>query len=411
MQLRLTAIAIVLLMRSIGFSASLTNATVDFQPNLPLIFLDAKEQIVSDQKVPCTLRVMTAKSGAGQTSNALTGVVRFHGATSQAYAKKSFAVTLDKPMALVGLRESPQWILNAAFVDRSLMRHKLSYDLFRSLSTARHRRFAAGSRFAEVFLNGTYHGAYLLMERVDRELLELQSYNSNQTSHACIYKAIDHAANFGGADHAGYEQREPPLTTGEYWKPLDEFNSFVSSAPDAQFFDERTGISSRLNMENAIDFHLLVLFTSNVDGITKNFIFARDALTGTNSGTRFFFAPWDYDATFGRNWDATRVAPTAWLSNHLFERLRSAKAFRERFAARWKYLREGPFSVTAVQQMIDDNVRTLGEAVQRNAQRWRAEAGAYPNQLTFEEDIKEMKTWIMERSQWLDEHIDRMAAQ
>jgi spore coat protein H len=409
MQLRLTAIGIVLLTGATGLSASVTNTIVDFQPNLPLVFLDAKEQIVSDQKVSCRLRIMAAKNGR-ETSNAWTGVVRFHGATSQAYAKKSFALTLDKPAALVGLRESPHWVLNAAFVDRSLMRHKLSYDLFRSLSDAQDKRFAASSRFVEVFLNGKYHGAYLLMERVDRELLELQSYKSNKTSHACIYKAVDHAANFGRPDHAGYEQREPPLTTGEYWKPLDEFNSFVSSAPDAQFFDERTGISSRLNIDNAIDFHLLVLFTSNMDGITKNFIFARDALTATNTEARFFFAPWDYDATFGRNWDATRVAPTAWLSNHLFERLLSAKAFRERFAARWKRLREGPFSVKAVQQMIDDNVRTLGEAVQRNAQRWRGQAGAYPDRLTFEQDVQEMKAWIVERSQWLDQQIDRMAA-
>jgi hypothetical protein len=55
-------------------------------------------------------------------------------------------------------------------------------------------------------------------------------------------------------------------------------------------------------------------------------------------------------------------------------------------------------------------VRTLGEAVQRNAQRWRSQAGAYPDRLTFEQDIKEMKAWIAERSQWLDQQIDKMAA-
>jgi spore coat protein H len=409
MQSRLTAITIVLLMRAVVFSASTTNTVVDFQPDLPLVFLDAKEQIVSDQKVRCALRLISTKGVTSDTSS--PGVVRFHGATSQAYAKKSFALTLDKPVALIGLRESPHWVLNAAFVDRSLMRHKLSYDLFRSLSGAQEKRFSAGSRFVELFLNGQYHGAYLLMERVDGELLELQTYNSNKTSHACIYKAVDHAANFSRRGHAGYEQREPPPTTGEYWKPLEEFNSFVSSAPDPQFFDDQTGISSRLDIDSAIDFHLLVLFTSNMDGITKNFIFARDAITAAAPNPRFFFAPWDYDATFGRNWDATRVAPTAWLSNHLFDRLLTAKAFRQRFVARWKQLREGQFSVTAVQRMIDDNAKSLGEAVHRNAQRWRAQAGSYPDQLTFEQDVKEMKAWIAERSQWLDQQIDKIAAQ
>ena len=37
------------------------------------------------------------------------------------------------------------------------------------------------------------------------------------------------------------------------------------------------GIAARLDLANAIDFQLLVLLTSNTDGITKNFILARSA--------------------------------------------------------------------------------------------------------------------------------------
>jgi spore coat protein CotH len=405
MHCRIATIALLgLLTHSSGLCAPITNAVVDFEPNIPLIFLDAKEQIVSDRKVPCTVKILSP--GQTNTPSPLTGVARFHGATSQGYEKKSFGLTLDNPAGLAGLSESAHWVLNAAFVDRSLMRHKLSYDLFRALSTSGSRRVAAASRFVELYLNGKYRGAYLLMERVDRRLLGLRPYNSNEVSHAVIYKAIDHAANFGQPGHAGYEQREPdPITP--FWRPLDEFNKFVSTVPDAQFFDAQNGISSQLDLDNAIDFHLLVLLTSNMDGITKNFIFARNAATSTNSHPKFFFAPWDYDATFGRNWEASRVAPTAWLSNHLFERLLGNPAYRDRFAARWKELSQKQFSAKAVQQMIDDNAKTLGDAAQRNAQRWRAQAGSYPDRLTFEEDVKEMKEWIVTRIQWLDQQISK----
>ena len=397
---------------SLGASAAETKRTnqtsialTNFEPNLPLVYLEAKEPIVSERKVPCTVKMILPKSS--EHTGALAGVIRFHGATSQRYPKKSFGLTLDAPVQWLGMRESAHWVLNAAFVDRSLMRHKLSYDLFRSLSASNAPRFAAASRFIEVNLNGKYHGAYLLMERVDRAMFELRRYDSNAPHHACIYKAVDHAANFDRLGHAGYEQREPDPLTGEYWGPLDRFNRFVSSATEAELFDPGKGIPARLDLDNTIDFHLLVLLTSNMDGIDKNLILARDAPVTNAPLPRFFFAPWDYDATFGRNWEASRVGPTAWLSNHLFDRLLSDPAYRKKFAGRWKQLREKEFSVQNIHLMIDENARTLGEAAKRNTVRWRTLNGPYPDRLTFEEDVAQIKEWVVARLNWLDDKIER----
>jgi len=244
-----------------------------------------------------------------------------------------------------------------------------------------------------------------LMERVHRRLLELRAYNSNDVSHACIYKAVDHAANFRRPGHAGYEQREPDPVAGAYWRPLDELNRFVSSAPDAAFFHPLTGIASRLDLDNAIDFHLLVLLTSNIDGITKNFILARDGQPAGLPNPRFFFAPWDYDGTFGRNWNATIVPPSAWLSNHLFHRLLGEPAYRDKFVARWNQLRDREFSAKTIQNMIDANARTLGDAARRNAARWPTTSGLYPDKLAFAEDLAQMKAWVQARIEWLDQEI------
>lgn len=409
---RLFTLLIVLLIDSMACEAAAEGASRDatalaqVQTNLPIIHLDAKQPIVRDPRVPCTVRMVLPPGIPGNTGT-VSGVVRIHGGVSQGYPKKSYALTLETPVEWLGMRRSAHWVLNAAFVDRSLMRHKLSYDLFRSLSAAGGKHYSAQSRFVEVHLNGKYHGAYLLMERVDRALLELRRYDSNAPSHACIYKAVDHAANFSQPGHAGYEQREPDADTTAYWGPLDEFNQFVSRSPDPAFHDPAQGIAARLDIDNAIDFHLLVLLTSNGDGITKNFIFARDAVLTNAPAPRFFFAPWDYDATFGRNWDATRVEPTAWLSNRLFDRLHSNAAFREKFATRWKQLREREFSVDTIHGLIDGNARTLGDAARRNAIRWRTRDGPYPDRLTFEEDLAQMKPWVVARVKWLDAEIER----
>jgi hypothetical protein len=408
---KVIASLLVLLLESVAFAADAERpnrdaaAVAPVGTKLPVILLDAKEQIVSDRKVPCTVRLILPTGMAGNTG-AVSGVVRIHGGVSQGYPKKSYGLTLETPAPWLGMRDSGHWVLNAAFIDRSLMRHKLSYDLFRSLSSAAGKRYSAESRFVEVQLNGRDNGVYLLMERVDRALLELRSYDSNAPSHACIYKAVDHAANFSQPGHAGYEQREPAIEVKPYWKPLDEFNRFVSRAPDAEFHDSAKGIASKLDLDNAIDFHLLVLLTSNLDGITKNFIFARDAVMTNAPAPRFFFAPWDYDGTFGRNWDASRVDPTVWLSNHLFDRLHRDAGFRKQFAARWKQLREREFSVAAIHRLIDDNAQALGDAARRNALRWRTLNGPYPDRLTFEEDLTQMKEWIVARVKWLDAEIE-----
>lgn len=409
---RVVVPVLVLLLGSAAFAAEpvrldqKTATAAPVETNLPIVLLDAKERIVSDPKVPCTVRLLLPTGTTGNTG-AVSGVVRIHGGVSQGYPKKSYGLTLEAPVPWLGMRDSMHWVLNAAFIDRSLMRHKLSYDLFRSLSSAGFKRYSAASRFVEVHLNGRYNGAYLLMERVDRALLELRRYDSNAPSHACIYKAVDHAANFSQPGHAGYEQREPAIEVQAYWKPLDEFDRFVSRASDAEFNDPEKGIVARLDLDNAIDFHLLVLLTSNLDGITKNFIFARDAVMTNVPAPRFFFAPWDYDGTFGRNWDASRVEPNAWLSNHLFDRLHSDPGFRKKFAARWRQLREREFSVATIHRMIDDNAQALGDASRRNAGRWRTSDGPYPDRLSFEKDLEQMKAWVIARVEWLDAEIER----
>lgn len=375
--------------------------------NLPVLHLEARGALSSEVKIPCQVRLELPAGDTNASPAPVAGAIRIHGATSQGYSKKSYALTLERPVSWLGLRELRQWVVNAAYVDRSLMRHKLSYDLFRALATPGAPRPASGSRFIEVRFNQRYGGVYLLMERVDGALLGFRPYQSNAISPACLYKAVNHGADFATANHFAYEQREPDPLVREYWKPLDELNRFISHAGEVQFLDPVVGIASRVDLGNVRDFHLLLLVTSNMDGNDKNFMIGRDVVTMETPSPRFVFVPWDYDATFGRNWDATRVGHREWQSQYLFERLLKGAEYRQQFAARWKQLRDGPFSEASLHRMIDANVRELGEAVRRNDARWPTLSGEYPDQLSFAEDVAEMKEWIVRRLRWLDQQIER----
>lgn len=388
-------------------SAGLAATAMGLVPSLPVIELSAPQEIPTDTKIACSVRWIPSPTDGPHPVDPprLPGKVRIHGASSQAYEKKSFALSLDSPIRWFGLNAGRHWVLNAAYVDPSLMRHKLSYDLFRSLSSDSAPRHASSSRFVELRLNGEYHGTYLLMERVEGSLLGFLPRGHPSRIPALLYKAIDHEANFSQPGHSGYEQREPSPEEQEYWAPLDELNRFVATAGDVEFTDAKSGIGSRLDTDNAIDFHLLVLFTSNMDGIDKNFILARDAVTDAHPLPRFFFVPWDYDATFGRNWEGSPVEPTRWLSNALFDRLLSHESFRRRYSERWRSLRRRQFSVEAVHRLIDDNARALATAAQRNETRWKPIREADAGALVFSDDVKQMKEWVEARARWLDAEL------
>ena len=387
-------------------TSGIRGAAIDFEPNVPVVFVETARPLQIGRSEKGSVRVVYPKGSQARETEKLAAEVKYRGASSLGYEKKSLAFELVSDQALAGMPERRHWILNAAFVDRSMMRHKLAYDLYAKMSEAGAPRFAAGSRFVEVFQNGDYRGAYLLTERVDRKLLKLRKFDKADEHHACIYKVIEHTPVFDMNGHSNYEQHEPNPRTNSYWGPLDEINRFCHTASESAFWDVKSGIATRLDLADAIDFHLHMLMVSNTDGPDKNFIVARDGVT-RGKPPAFFFAPWDCDATFGRQWHGGRDGYKHWQMNHLFERLFKDANYRKRFAARWQQLRQNQFSTAAIHKMIDANAQELGAASQRNAKRWgQTRQGDRPN---FEQDIAEMKDWVAKRGVWLDGRIEAMS--
>lgn len=397
---RLVAVLFLALLREF------VQGAIEFAPNVPVIYVDTSAPLQFGQRSKGTLRVVYPKGSELRDTEKLAAEFKFHGAVSVNYEKKSMGVELSSATAMAGMPARTHWVLNAAAVDRSLMRHKLAYDLYAKMSEPGAKRYASGSRFVEVIQNGDYRGAYLLMERVDRRLLKLRKFEKADEQHACIYKVIDHTPVFDMNGHGNYEQHEPNARTNSYWGPLDEINRFCHTASESAFWDAKTGIAERLDLADAIDFQLHLLMVCNTDGPDKNFIVARD---GVKSGKAplFFFVPWDCDATFGRQWHGGRDGYQHWQSNHLFERLLKNAEYRKRFVARWRELRQKQFATASICAMIDENARALGAAAQRNAKRWgQTAAGDPPN---FEQDVAEMKDWVAKRGDWLDARIGELS--
>ena len=93
--------------------------------------------------------------------------IEVRGRWSRRFPKKSYAVELREPdgsnhdASLLGLPADDDWILYAAYNDRTLIRNVLAYETARRMG-----RYAARTRFVELRLNGRYHGVYVLMEKL-----------------------------------------------------------------------------------------------------------------------------------------------------------------------------------------------------------------------------------------------------
>ncbi|MDB4089429.1 CotH kinase family protein, partial [Flavobacteriales bacterium] len=62
-------------------------------------------------------------------STVLTGKIKQRGGSSIGYAKKSYTVKFDDSLSLLGLPANKTWIFNASYLEKSLIRNNLSYDL------------------------------------------------------------------------------------------------------------------------------------------------------------------------------------------------------------------------------------------------------------------------------------------
>jgi hypothetical protein len=97
---------------------------------------------------------------------------------------------------------------------------------------------------------------------------------------------------------------------------------------------------------------------------------------------------------------------------HWYSRLFEDQNFRNRYAARWRELREGVFNDEAMMADIESTVTVLGTAGERNFERWNVlgeyvwpNAPGWDERDTFRKEVDYMKGWIRQRASWMDSQL------
>lgn len=390
--------------------------------------------IKDEPKIGCTFVIITPQA-AGQPESPdyrihyLGGKIEGRG---QPWPKWKYGISLERSIPLAGMTAGKNWVLESSFVEKSLMRSKVAFDLLAKIQKNHDKKwkFAPQSRFIEVILNERYHGVYLLMQHINNDFLNLEKYDPREPVNAVLYRCHDENANFSpinlhitknkdyrfftgsrmpvrkGQDpiygwHSGFHQRHPNVDRfGEYWDVLDNFCKFTALSSDT-IFENR--IFSLMERNAYIELWLFIQLLDDHDGVIKNRYLARRR--GPNS--KWFFVPWDKDGIFGRSFNMKKRPHDKWLHSPLFDRVMKIQSFRRDFSKEWKKWRaNGIISSENINHMIDENVRSLRDLQERNFRRWPTDLFTYPDQNTFYQEISYMKRWISRRIIWLDQRID-----
>jgi len=417
--------------------------------NLPIVMIDTYGQLIPDDpKIEVWMKIFDNGEGNyNDTSdipqyNYYAGI-ELRGSSSQMFLKKSYGLetwdSLSNPVdtSLLGMPKESDWILNANFSDKTLLRNTMAYQNWMDLG-----HYATRYRHVELFLNNRYKGVYVFSEKIKRDndrvdIAKLTpTMNSGDSLTGGYIFKIDKPTGSGGGgwqshflppvhpigQYIWFQYEYPKATeiTPAQKDYIEEYvNTFETALDGPLFADTALGFRKYAVEETFYDYFIVNEFSKNVDGYRLSTFLhkERDSLGG-----KIRMGPvWDYDLAWhnadycggdayegwayqfpcGYDW---------WQIPFWWGRLLEDTVYANNLNCRWQEARSSFLSNEAVNGWIDSMAVLLDAGQQRNFTVWPI-LGVYvwpnpwPYPTTYAGEITSMKSWIFHRFQWLDDNM------
>jgi spore coat protein H len=268
---------------------------------------------------------------------------------------------------------------------------------------------------AVLFLDSRYHGLYVATDHIDDELIR----DSGLWEDSNLFKARTHEANFRQTTRKGrskssldqgYTKEEgvPPAGEPDAYADLHELVEWVDSASDQEFAGEIDGRLARAEFE---DWWILVSAISADDSAGKNSYLIHDPRPAAPD-PRWHCVPWDFNASFGQDWQAQRVGAAAdpeGLSrfNRIFERLLHDPRLRAALLQRYRTaLDHGGLELGSVLGLVDGWAEQNHAAALHDERRWGSAIADHRGQpASYRGELDYLRAWIPERWELLQRHL------
>ncbi len=172
-----------------------------------------------------------------------------------------------------------------------------------------------------------------------------------------------------------------------------------------------------IDLTSFADTYLMNEFCKNVDAYRLSSYFYKQK---DSDGGKMFAGPvWDFNLAFGNANYCDGASPFGWMyyqdcdgtNPFWWDRLLNDPEFLNLVRCRWQEHRSTFLQFGTIVQYLDDRIATLGEATNRNFERWPV-LGSYvwPNPQpvadTYQEAVDNLGNWILTRLTWMDNNIE-----
>ena len=356
--------------------------------------------------------------------------IRVRGHASRHFEKSPYQLKFvdekgeNAPAEVMGMPAHNEWVLYGPYLDKSLVRNYMWYNISGEIM-----EWAPNVRYCEVILNGEYRGLYLMIETItDGEDCRLNLSDSEQNAKVSGYLLRGDRTTeeeLGGIrDIYSYLERMLTLRTDiliRYPKRVNlteemrqeielDYAEFEKALYSYDYDTDKYGYWNYIDVGNFVDYFLINEFSINADAGRYSTYIYKD-MTG-----KYKLAVWDFNNSCD-NFPTDPLSPDRleMHSHTWYFMLCKSEDFVERILKRHEELRSTVLSEEYLVSYIDETLEFLGPALERNNQKWQEAMTQWEpltpvsrNVYSQEEAVQQLKEWLCERGDWLDEHIDSL---
>ena len=351
---------------------------------LPVINIYTDTIIPWEDRIPCSVSVV-----ADGDSILYDGKIKFRGGISSKFYKHSYALKLATAQSFCHLPENKSWILNASYIDKTFMRHKLCYDLFNMMGE---NDLAPKCAYALVRENGQPQGLYVVMQRLNKKVLKVDKNDPGAVifKEPKLFYADKKIAQPDSKVENPHGQTFPDYDEEHRDAIISDFRNFIQNTSDNVF---NANIGEWIDLSNLIDWHLFILFTNSGDGVLKNFY-----LYKKNAQTPFRIALWDCDHSLGRDGDNEKNMlehlPNI-RRNILIDRMMKSPEYMEKLQKRYAELRQsGIFSYENIERMMQENDPYVRLGLEENTRLWPIDSKDYYDAANYDEEYAQILEFV-----------------
>lgn len=354
-------------------------------------------------------------------------LLRYRGNSSRLFDKKSFKfhfiddVGNKKDVSLAGMSSNDEWNLHGPFLDRTLIRNYLGYNISGEIM-----EYAPNVRYCELILNGEYQGIYLIVEDIDQGIgripIEKNDKRSKKTSYIVAWdrenKAKRKLNNFSYYTHqAGLSALDIKSPSKAQLTPEQEeyIRSDISHIEKTLYSYDLGKYDDYLDKNSFAEYFIINEFFRNADAGKFSTYLYKDLRQ------KMKLCVWDFNnccdnyAELAYDAAGFTMQDTPWFSMLIKDR-----DFVDLVVNKYHLLRKTTLSTSYLLNYIDETRDFLGPSIERNNAKWgyvflmeKPDKLNYllpytRNMRSYDESVKQLKTFIIQRGSWLDRNIETL---